>query len=287
MTQRRAKIEGKALQAGEMSYLLAFAGLDWPIIRWVFGYTLNHNAQGMARRAAQWGGLPWIDGHPPTQSQRGLLLGHTRKRGDGRGVTHGRTLAQVADGLVEMGIIGIIADGNRTKGARAYLLRAMGCGWRAVADITKVARTNTVIAAARKFGARTPSLPQTAPVMVDAIVNRGQRVYEYAESNPEATWVQVAESFSMSETGARNAADSWVQDFNGTNPDAQLEWPLRMTRDDPGRTAYHRYIDLGTWQSVADDMGYATPSSARDVAWAFYERSKDEEDLTWLPGSEA
>jgi hypothetical protein len=120
-------------------------------------------------------------------------------------------------------------------------------------------------------------------VVVGSIVHRGRRIYQYAKDNPQQSWTQIADSFSMSETGARNAAESWVSDHNTTFPDANLEWPIRMTRGDPGRTAYQRYIKLGTWQAVADDMGYATPSSARDVAHTYFRREKDNENLAWPP----
>ena len=109
---RRTKIDGAVLTLGEMAYVLNHAGLSWAIIRWVFGYTYNRSAQSTARKTAEWGGLPWINGRSPSQSQREMLTGWTRSHPEGRRVTHGRTLAEIALSLIESGLIKIVLDGG-------------------------------------------------------------------------------------------------------------------------------------------------------------------------------
>jgi len=283
---RRTKIDGAVLTLGEMAYVLNHAGLSWAIIRWVFGYTYNRSAQSTARKTAEWGGLPWINGRSPSQSQREMLTGWTRSHPEGRRVTHGRTLAEIALSLIESGLIKIVLDGNRTEGCRAYLLRTMGCSWPTVARIMGRDRPNTVIVIARKFGKRTPDLPMTAVVVVKSVTERGKRIYEYGRTHENLTWRKVAEAFRMSESGVRHSAEAYVTEYNEQNPGAPLPWPLWEPRKLPGRTSYMQYPISGTWGSTAKDLGYAQPSSARDVALHWWEGEGKAEGWSWPPSLE-
>lgn len=271
----RTAIRGRSLSMGEMAYTLNHAGLTWRQVQWVLGHTYPRTTQTLARQTATWGGLPWIEGYAPPMSQRGLLMGWTRKY-KGYDVTHGQILAQVAEALVQHGILGIIMAGNRTKGCRTYVLRMLGCSWKAVADIMGGHRSNTAVASARRFGARTDGIPRLPPVVQKDLGEKGRLIYE-AFRDTGKTWQEVADDFGMSAPGVIASAKVWASETGA-------KWPIRGIRQNSGTTAYHRHVELGTWHKVADDMDYAYPSSAYGVAHNWWEREGRDLGYPWPPG---